>query len=239
VEAKRQRPSTRCFCSAGLCSRIVIVLIAGVLILITMITTDFGNDLSLETVQSRAAAMQKYVGTHYARAALIFVFFYVAINLWFPGAFVMGLLCGFLFGAALGAVYLEIGTVIGAVLAFEVSRKLLGNWAQHRWRRRLQGFNKAISKHGDIYLLLVRLFPVTPYFLVNLFAGLTKVRLTTFNWTTELGSLPGILIICYAGGQLRTLKSVDQILSLKVILAFMLLAAFVCLAIPFRWMLNR
>ena len=81
---------------------------------------------------------------------------------------------------------------------------------------------------------------VMPYFLVNVLAGLTKVNLTTFAWTTALGSVPGILIYCYARQQLLTIKSTDQILKSKFIIAFALLSGFTILAVVVRWaLINR
>jgi uncharacterized membrane protein YdjX (TVP38/TMEM64 family) len=214
------------------------LLILAVSILFAMIATDFGNDLSLTSIRSSSANLKTQVETNYVPAVVVFAFTYIFVNLWFPAAAVMTLLSGFLFGTVLGAVYVDAATTTGALIAFEVSRNFAGKWIQHRWKRRLNGFNRAVSKYGCEYLLLVRMIPVMPYFLINFLAGLTKVRTTTFAWTTALGSLPGILIFCYAGRELLTIESVDQVLTFEVVVAFVLLAVFVGSATFFRWRLK-
>lgn len=204
-----------------------------------MIATDFGEDLSLLRIQNGAIALKKHVETHYVSAVVVFVFVYIVVNLWFPAAAVMTLLSGFLFGTILGAIYVDAAATLGAVIAFEVSRNVAGNRIQHRWSQQLEGFNQAVSKYGREYLVLVRMIPVMPYFLINFLGGLTRVRLITFAWTTAVGSLPGILIFCYGGRQLLTIESVDQILSFEVVMAFVLLAVFVASAVFARWILRR
>jgi uncharacterized membrane protein YdjX (TVP38/TMEM64 family) len=205
------------------------------LILFVMIFTDFGDKLSLSRIQKGASALKEHVENHYVPAVLVFVLTYVAVNLWFPAAAVLTLLAGFLYGTILGTIYVDAATTLGAVIAFGVSRNVAGKWIQHRWNQQLQGFNRAISRYGDEYLLLVRIIPVMPYFLVNFLAGLTKVRPIAFAWTTALGSLPGILIYCYAGRQLLTIKSMDHVLTFEVIIAFILLAGFIGSAVVVRW----
>jgi len=210
-----------------------------VLILIVMFTTDFGDKLSFSKIQKGASTLKTFVDTHYMLAVLVFVFAYVVVNLWFPAAAVLTLLAGFLYGTILGAIYVDTAATLGALVAFGVSRNVAGKWVQRKWDRQLHGFNRALSKYGYEYLLLVRMIPLMPYFLVNFSAGLTKVRPMTFAWTTALGSLPSILIFCYAGRQLLTIESVDHVLTPNVIIAFILLAGFVCSAIAVKWTLQK
>jgi uncharacterized membrane protein YdjX (TVP38/TMEM64 family) len=215
------------------------LLILAVWMLFAMIATDFGNDLSLSRIKSRATDLKTHVETNYVPVVVAFAFTYIVVNFWFPAAAIMTLLSGFLFGTVLGAVYVDAATTTGALIAFEVSRNVAGKWIQRRWNPRLHGFSRAVSKYGCEYLLLVRMIPVMPYFLINFLAGLTKVRTTTFAWTTALGSLPGILIFCYAGRKLLTIESVDQVMTSEVVIAFVLLAVFVGSAMFFRWRLKR
>jgi len=204
-----------------------------------MIATDFGEDLSLSAIQNGAAALKRQVETHYVSSVVVFVLVYIVVNLWFPAAAVMTLLSGFLFGTVLGAVYVDAAATLGAVVAFEVSRNVAGNRIQQKWGQQLEGFNQSVSKYGREYLVLVRMIPVMPYFLINFLGGLTKVRLITFAWTTAVGSLPGILIFCYAGRKLLTIKSVDQVLSFDVAIALVLMVVFVASAFFARWILRR
>ena len=201
--------------------------------------TSFGDKFSLAGAQEIAAGLKEQTNTNYLSAVLIFVSVYIATNLWFPAAAVLTLLGGFLFGTVMGAIYVDSAATLGALLAFGISRNYAGNWIQHRWQQQLTGFNREVSSRGYLYLLLVRLIPMVPYILVNFFAGLTKVRLRTFIWTTALGSLPGILIFSYAGRQLLNIKSVEQILTPKVIFAFAILAAFIGLVVTIRLIIGK
>jgi uncharacterized membrane protein YdjX (TVP38/TMEM64 family) len=215
------------------------LLILAALMLFSMFATDFGEDLSLVGIQDGAIALKTRVEAHYLPAVVAFVLAYIVVNLWFPAAAMMTLLSGFLFGTVLGAVYVDAAATIGAVVAFEVTRNVAGNRIQRKWGKQLEGFNRALSEYGHEYLLMVRMIPVMPYFLINFLGGLTKVRLVTFAWTTALGSLPGILIFCYAGRQLLAIESVDQVLSFDVVIAFVLMAVFVGSALFVRWRLRR
>jgi uncharacterized membrane protein YdjX (TVP38/TMEM64 family) len=97
---------------------------------------------------------------------------------------------------------------------------------QERYREQLEKFNSEMERNGPRYLLTLRLLPVFPFFLVNFLSGLTRVSLPTFLWTTSLGIIPGSMVYAFAGQQLETVRSVGDILSLKVLIAFGVLALF-------------
>jgi len=204
-----------------------------------MIMTNFGDRLSLSSIQKGAITLKGYVETHYELAVLVFVLTYIVVNLWFPAAAALTLLAGFLFGTVLGAIYVDTAATVGALAAFAISRNMAGQWIQNKWDAKLQGFNCAVATYGCEYLLMVRLIPLMPYFLVNFLAGLTKVRPLTFAWTTALGSLPSILIFCYAGRQLLTIESMDQVLTFNVIVALALLAGFVGSVLVIKWVFKK
>lgn len=211
-----------------------IFFILAVLVILAWQITGIKGDFSLNNIQKNAVALKKEVNAHYISGILVFMSVYVILNLWFPIAAVLTLLAGFLYGTILGAIYVDVAATLGALLAFGISRNFVGNWIQHRWHRQLISFNREVSKRGYLYLLFVRLVPLMPYLLVNFLAGLTKVRLRTFIWTTAIGSLPGILILSYAGGQFLNITSVEQVFTSKVIAAFVLLAGFAGLIIVFK-----
>jgi uncharacterized membrane protein YdjX (TVP38/TMEM64 family) len=197
-----------------------------VVILLTLKATDYGEQLSLVSIQNMASFLDNKVESHYLASVLLFIGSYILVNLWFPAAALLTLLGGFLYGVLWGSIYVEIATTTCATLAFCTSRNVVGTWIQHKWQKQLQGFNHNMDEYGYEYLLLVRLVPLTPYILVNFLAGLTQMRLKTFIWTTALGSLPGILIFSYAGRQLLNIRSTEQILSSGVLIAFILLIIF-------------
>jgi uncharacterized membrane protein YdjX (TVP38/TMEM64 family) len=149
---------------------------------------------------------------------------------------------GFLFGVAAGAVYVNIASTSGAVLAFLCSRYLIGNWIQKRFSARLKSFNKEILRHGHNYLLFLRIVPIIPFFAVNYLAGITKIPLSKFIWTTVLGMLPGSVLFAYAGQRLGEIEQVRDLFSAEFIVAFSLLALFALLPVMvgfIKWLSAR
>jgi len=100
-------------------------------------------------------------------------------------------------------------------------------WVQNKYPEKLTRFNHEVAQHGSRYLLTLRFIPLFPFFLINIFAGLTKIPVKTFIWTTSVGIFPGSLVYSFAGSQLTTLESVQDIFSYKTITAFCVLGLFV------------
>ena len=164
---------------------------------------------------------------HYLASVTIFIAVYiVAAALSIPGATLLTLTAGFLFGF-FGVIYVNIGATAGAILAFLTARYLIGDWIQKRYTERLASFNKEIAANGPHYLLTLRLIPLFPFLLVNVFAGISRAPLKTFAWTTMIGILPGSLVYIYTGRQLGGLEQPGDVLSWPVILAFVLLGLLV------------
>ena len=219
--------------------RLLYVVLLGVLVVVGLTFTDFGEDLTLSSIQDMAAGLKVRVDTHYTLAVIVFVLAYIGFNLWFPAAAVLTLLGGYLYGTAQATLYVATAAAIGAMLSFWVSRDFAGNWVQRKWSRRLEAFNRELHKRGYVYLLLVRLTMIMPFGLVNFLAGLTKVRARTFLWTTVLGSLPSILVFSYAGRRLFTIESVDQVLTARTIVPFVLLTGFVIFVVVAKHVVER
>jgi len=152
----------------------------------------------------------------------IFILIYIAVvALSIPSATILSLTAGFLFGFW-GVFYVNIGATIGAILAFLAARYLIGDWLQKRYKERLASFNEEIAENGYNYLLTLRLTPIFPFFLVNIFAGLTRIPLVTYAWTTMVGIAPASLVFIYAGRQLGNIDKPEDILSWQILLAFVL-----------------
>lgn len=152
----------------------------------------------------------------------IFILIYIAVvALSIPSATILSLTAGFLFGFW-GVFYVNIGATIGAILAFLAARYLIGDWLQKRYKERLASFNEEIAENGYNYLLTLRLIPIFPFFLVNIFAGLTRIPLVTYAWTTMVGIAPASLVFIYAGRQLGNIDKPEDILSWQILLAFVL-----------------
>jgi uncharacterized membrane protein YdjX (TVP38/TMEM64 family) len=156
---------------------------------------------------------------------------YIAIyilvtSLSLPGAAVMTLAGGALFGLYTGTVVVSFASSIGATLACLVSRFLLRDWVQSRFGGKLTAINQGIAREGAFYLFTLRLIPIFPFWLINLLMGLTAMPLRTFYWVSQAGMLAATIVYVNAGKELSTIDSLSGILSLRLILSFVVLGIF-------------
>lgn len=185
---------------------------------------DLQQYLSLDALKSNRDSLLTFTATHYAAAVSLFVVVYVlqtAFSL--PGAAIMTLAGGFLFGSLMGTVYVNIGATVGATLAFLAARYVLRDWVEQKFGHRLGAVQEGFAKNAFSYLITLRLIPLFPFFLVNMLSGLTRIRMVTYVVATSLGIIPGSFVYAYAGRQLGTLNSLQEIASPHVLLAFTLL----------------
>jgi len=184
-----------------------------------------GRILTLSYIKEHKDALKYMVEQNYVMSVLIYLsFFILASFLSIPITIMLNLLAGFLFGALVGAIYVNIGTTTGAVLSFFTFRYLIGSFIKERYSDRLREFNNHIKKNGYSYLLAMQILPATPTFLINSFSGITSVSLWTFVWTTSLGIFPGSLVYTFAGQQIGSVESAKDLLSGPIILVLILLA---------------
>jgi uncharacterized membrane protein YdjX (TVP38/TMEM64 family) len=176
--------------------------------------------LTFEMLRQYRDQLLLITAQHYIISVGIFILLYIAVvALSIPGAIVLSLAAGFLFGFW-GIIYVNIGATIGAIAAFLVARYLIGDWLQKRYAEKFASFNKEIAENGHNYLLTLRLIPVFPFFLVNIFAGITKTPLVTYTWTTMTGIAPASFVFIYAGRQLGLIDKPDDILTWQILLVF-------------------
>ncbi|MCW4630434.1 MULTISPECIES: FAD-dependent oxidoreductase [Marinomonas] len=160
-----------------------------------------------------------------------FLLLYVIVTaLSLPGAVIMTLAAGALFGLLWGTLIVSFASSIGATLAFLVSRYLLQDAVQSRFGDRLKAFNEGIARDGAFYLFTLRLVPIFPFFLINLLMGLTAIRALTFYWVSQVGMFVGTVVYVNAGTQLGQLESLSGILSPSLLLSFVLLGVFPLMA---------
>ena len=182
---------------------------------------------NLDTLKTQQNALAEYKDTHPLTAALIFFVAYVAITgLSLPGAIIMTLAGGVVFGLLVGVLLASFASTIGATLAFLTSRFLLRDSLQKKFAKRLHVINQGIKKDGAFYLFTLRLVPVFPFFIVNLVMGLTPIKTLTFFLISQLGMLAGTIIYVFAGTQLAKINSLKDIFSVELILSFTLLGLF-------------
>ena len=181
-------------------------------------------ELDLASLKARQQSLQGWVAGNPVASAAIFFGAYVAVTaVSLPGAAVMTLGAGALFGLLEGTVLVSFASSIGATLAFLTSRFVLRDAIRNRYRERLEGFDRGIERDGAYYLFTLRLVPVVPFFLVNLLAGLTALRAGMFYLVSQVGMLPGTLVFVYAGTQLARIDSLGDVLSPGLLAAFVAL----------------
>ena len=188
---------------------------------------DLGQYLNLDTIKARQAQLEGWRAAQPLQAALIFFGAYVAVTaLSLPGATVMTLAGGAVFGLWWGTLLISFASSIGATLAFLASRWLLGGWVQQRFAERLQTFNEGMERDGAFYLFTLRLVPLVPFFVINLAMGLTRIKPLTFYGVSQLGMLPATLVYVNAGTQLARVDSLAGIVSPGLLASLVLLGVF-------------
>ena len=180
----------------------------------TLWATGAHEWLSLEQLQRQADALQAQVAARPWQAAALFFLGYVLVTaLSIPGAAVMTLAAGALFGLLQGVVLVSFASTIGATLAFLVARVGFRDALRARFGERLRDIDAGIARDGGFYLLTLRLVPAFPFFLVNLLSGLTSLPLRTYYWVSQLGMLPATIVYVLAGTQLAQVRSLGDVLS--------------------------
>ena len=192
---------------------------------------DLGQYLSLDYFKTQQAAIESYRASHPWQTALVFFLGYVAVTgLSLPGATLMTLVGGAIFGLLWGTVIVSFASTIGATLAFLAARFLLRDGVQRRFGDRLGAINKGVAKDGPFYLFTLRLVPIFPFFVINLVMGLMPLRASTFYWVSQLGMLPATLVYVNAGREIGRIDSLSGILSPGLLLSFVLLGLFPLIA---------
>lgn len=201
---------------------------------------DLDAYLTLETVKTNRDRLLAFTDEHRAAAVASFIATYSLVTgLSLPGATILTLTGGFLFGSLLGTVFVNFGATSGATLAFLTARYLLRGWVEQRFGQKLGPIQEGFAKNAFSYLVTLRLVPLFPFFLVNLVSGLTRVRLGTYVLATALGIVPGSFVYAYAGRQLGTINSLKEIASPNVILAFTLLGLLALIPMLYRQFAGR
>ena len=202
-----------------------------VLLLVALVIGFFAFDLQqLLTLSNLKAGMAQFEAWRAEQPVLVgavYLAVYVVVTaLSLPGAVIMTLAGGALFGLFWGVVLVSFASTIGATLAFLVARYLFRDAVQKRFGRRLQALNKGVEKEGVFYLFTLRLVPVFPFFVINLLMGLTPMPARTFYWVSQVGMLAGTVVYVNAGTQLAKVNALGDIMSPSLLGSFALLGVF-------------
>ncbi len=188
---------------------------------------DLQRHLTLEAIQMSLDRLRNLYATHGpAMVGAYFATYTLMAALSLPGAVVMGLAGGAIFGFWVATVAVSFASTLGATLAFLMSRYLFQDLVQRRFGARLAAVNEGVKREGAWYLFTLRLIPVFPFFVINLIMGLTPIRVWTFYWVSQLGMLGGTMVFVNAGKELGQLTTLSGILSPTLLLAFALLGLF-------------
>jgi uncharacterized membrane protein YdjX (TVP38/TMEM64 family) len=189
--------------------------------------------LSIDALKAQQSAFNAIYQAHPLPVIGAFFLLYVTVTaVSFPGAAILTLAAGALFGLVMGTVIVSFASSIGATLAFLASRHLFRDAVQSRFGDRLGAFNAGIEKDGAFYLFSLRLIPVVPFFVINLLMGLTAIRTRTYYWVSQVGMFLGTVVYVNAGTQLARINTLSDVASPALIASFVALGLFPWVA---RW----
>jgi pyruvate/2-oxoglutarate dehydrogenase complex dihydrolipoamide dehydrogenase (E3) component/uncharacterized membrane protein YdjX (TVP38/TMEM64 family) len=211
--------------------RQIVLLLLLALAIGAFVALDLGRYLSFEQLKaSQVSFAQLHAEQPLTVAAVYFLIYVLATALSIPGAVVITLAGGAIFGLWQGLLIVSFASTVGASLAFLASRFLLRDWVEGKFSSRLADINAGVNREGGFYLFTLRLIPVVPFFLINLLMGLTRMKTWTFYWVSQIGMLAGTAVYVNAGTQLAQLDSLQGILSPALLGSFVLLGIFPLLA---------
>jgi uncharacterized membrane protein YdjX (TVP38/TMEM64 family) len=188
---------------------------------------DLGQYLSFSYVKEQQARFIEFYQQNQLTFIVGYFVAYVLIAaLSLPGAVPMTLIGGAVFGFWLGVLLVSFASSIGATLACAVARYVAGNWVQRKFADKLTRINQGVEREGAFYLFTLRLIPIFPFFVINLVFGLTRMKLFTFYWVSQVGMLAGTAVYVNAGVQLGQIESPGDILSFELLASFALLGIF-------------
>ena len=218
----------------------IVLLLVMVVAVALFFVFDLGQYLSLESLRSNRDQLRAFYDANAVTMVAAFIGVYiVTVALSLPGATILTLCAGAIFGSVTGTLVVNVGATIGAMLAFLVARFLLRDWVEKKFGAKLKPFNDGFSKNAINYILFLRLVPLFPFFLVNLVSGLTQIRLPVYFFGTMFGTLPGTFVYANAGSNLASINELSDILSWEVLGAFALLGLFALIPTLYKFIKSR
>ena len=205
-----------------------IIIVAAIIIAVILFKfLGLGQYLSLDYLKASQDKFTQIYASHRLLVIATYMGIYIVVTaLSLPGAAVMTLAGGAMFGFWVGVLVVSFASTIGATLASFVARFLLRDWVQNRFGEKLSRINQGIEKEGAFYLFSLRLVPIFPFFVINLAMGLTPMKLWTFYWVSQIGMFPGTIVYVNAGKELGRIESLSGILSPGLIISFVILGLF-------------
>jgi uncharacterized membrane protein YdjX (TVP38/TMEM64 family) len=202
----------------------IIVLIVFITLVAAFFYFGLNKYLSFDYLKSKQAILSEQVNQNFWLAIIAFFIIYVvSAALSLPGAGILTIAGGAIFGLVTGTIVVSFASSIGATLAFIGARFLFRDSVAKKFGPRLESIEKGIQKDGAFYLLSLRLVPAVPFFIVNLLMGLTSLKTRTFYGVSQIGMLPGTIAYVYVGTQLASINKPSDIISPGILSAFAIL----------------
>ncbi len=203
------------------------LLIVLLLLMALFFILDIHQYLTLTHLKNHLSDFQHWRQTSPWLTSLVFFAFYIAVTaLSLPGAAILTLASGALFGLLHGLILVSFASSLGTTLAFLTARYLLRDRIEQRFPLQLKTINQGIAKDGAFYLFSLRLVPIFPFFIINLLFGLSHINSWRFYWVSQIGMLTGTLVYVNAGTQLAQIDRLGSVLSVPLLLSFTLLGLF-------------
>ena len=191
---------------------------------LSVLIFDLGQFLSFENIKKSQNSLQSLINENYLFYYVVFFIVYIVVTTFaLPFAAIKTIIAGALFGLIPGVLLTSFASSIGSTLCFLMSRFVLRNYVENKYKKYVEKVNSGIIKDGIFYLFFLRLSPIFPFFIINLIFGLTKMKAITFYIVSQIGMLIGTVVFVNAGVQLAKINSISDILSFEIIIAFMLI----------------
>ena len=200
---------------------------------------EIDNFLSFEWLKDNQKLLEIFYQSNPLTVMVCFVSLFLFIGLFLlPGATLLSVFSGAVFGLPLGPLLVSVGSTLGALLAFYVARYILKKWVEERFGERLHPIQEGLCKNDIHYMLFLRLVPIAPFFLVNIAMGASQISWKVFMAGTLLGKLPAIWIYANAGSNLANLRSLADINSPRIIVALTLLCLLTLIPVAYKKIKN-
>lgn len=203
---------------------LILLLLIVISIIYLKQTTSLGSYFTLTYLKNQHTSLLEYYQSHKVIFITSYVLIYIIITAAsLPGAALLTILGGSIFGLLTGTIVVSFASSIGATCAFLIARWLLRDYFQGKFADKLSAINKGIENEGAFYLFALRLVPIFPFFLINIAMGLTPIKTTTFYWVSQIAMLPGTIAFVNAGKELAKIDSLGSILSTSLLISFAIL----------------
>jgi uncharacterized membrane protein YdjX (TVP38/TMEM64 family) len=203
------------------------LVIVFIILIALFFSFDIAQYLNLAYIKSQQSVIDNYYALNPVRTGLIFFISYILITgVSLPGAGILTLAAGAIFGVIWGSILVSFASVFGATMAFLIARYLFHDYVQDKFKKQLEPINRGIRKEGDLYLFTIRFVPIFPFFIINNLMALTPIKTLNFALVSQIGMLLPTIIFVNAGTQLAKIESPGDVLSLELIFSFALLGIF-------------